>query len=543
MCIRDSIQNIWGKQIMLALFLVGSIFIIGFYHLMIFFLKREDRAPLFFALFCISIAIRTTILGEYAINFLIPGIPFEITRKGEMLLWLIALTSLGAFLKSMFSIDFSKKIFKIIIITVSILSAVILFTPARIYSYLSNPMMIITLITGIYYVATVVIATIKKRESALAFLIGVIIVMFTVINDILNATYVINTAILLPIGLLAFILSQSYGLSQRFALALETAENLKNKIQKDNENLSSILENTQNASSELVNLSNTLNSTTEGIQQEMASQGSNLEETSAAFEELTGAIESIADTASQQDNSISGNNKILENYIKSLNEITGAARNAEKMSSISREQTELSRKSLNDIINGMEGIKESSNAIGDITVLINEISEQTNLLSLNAAIEAARAGEHGRGFAVVAEEIGKLADRTIEQAKSIQSHIEKSVENVENETRIIMDSSKVIYKIGESVDNTSSAVTKILEQCVSQEQQANTILENLESISNGSTEITKATSEQKTTMNEVTQSVEFLNEIMNSVINKIDTLMESMKILQTEIDSLKNLSD
>jgi len=537
------IRNIWGKKFMLALFLIGSIFIIGLYHLIIFVLKTENKAPLYFALFCIAIAMRTFLTDERIILFLFPDLPLNITSKADLLLWLTAILNLSAFLKSMFSLDFSKKVFQAIAVTSVVLAAMILFTRPGIYSYLINPMMYATMLAGIYFLAIVIIAAKRKRQGGYPFLVGTMILMLTVINDVLNMLYIIDTAIIVPAGLLGFILAQSYGLSLRFSMALETAENLSVKIQKDNENLSSILENTRNASDELVTLSETLNNTVEGLQGEMTSQGTNLEETSAAFEELTGAIESIADTAHRQDTVISGNNKILEAYVQSLQDITEAARNAEKLSTTSRQQTDLSKKSLTDIMEGMETINESSKAIGEITILINEISEQTNLLSLNAAIEAARAGEHGRGFAVVAEEIGKLADRTIEQAKSIQSHIQKSVMNVENETQIIKDSSSVIYNIGEAVDDTNIAVTTILERCIQQENHAQSILENLESISNGSNEITKATSEQKTTMQEVTQSVEMLNEIMNSVLDKIDTLMGSMKILHTETEALKRLSE
>ena len=77
------------------------------------------------------------------------------------------------------------------------------------------------------------------------------------------------------------------------------------------------------------------------------------------------------------------------------------------------------QQAVNQTVEGMDAITESSEQISDIIELISDIAEQTDLLALNAAIEAARAGKHGLGFGVVADEVRKLAERVGKSSKEV----------------------------------------------------------------------------------------------------------------------------
>lgn len=161
---------------------------------------------------------------------------------------------------------------------------------------------------------------------------------------------------------------------------------------------------------------------------------------------------------------------VSEKNQRSLEKSTQIDDKAKNIMITSRENQLEVEKMIKDTSLGLKTAIEKSKAVEEITLLadsIKQITEQTNLLSLNAAIEAARAGEAGKGFSIVAEEIGKLAEQSNDAIKKIQSTtgiIVSSVEDLSHgsnemlsflETKILSDY-KTLVKIGE--DYSSDAV-------------------------------------------------------------------------------------
>jgi methyl-accepting chemotaxis protein len=113
------------------------------------------------------------------------------------------------------------------------------------------------------------------------------------------------------------------------------------------------------------------------------------------------------------------------------------------------------------VVTTMEGIRTSSNRIGEIIGVIDGIAFQTNILALNAAVEAARAGEQGRGFAVVASEVRALAGRSAEAAKEIKNLISASIVQVEAANQVVADAGATIQVIVGNAAQIDSIMNEI----------------------------------------------------------------------------------
>jgi methyl-accepting chemotaxis protein len=288
---------------------------------------------------------------------------------------------------------------------------------------------------------------------------------------------------------------------------------LKNSINEVGESLFKTISHVSESITSVSNAGDQISSSTEQMAAGVTEQGEQTSEVASAIEEMTRTIienscnAANASEVSQKPKQLAEDgSKKAEFSLKGMLKINEAANNAANIIGV---------------------LSQKTDQIGEITQVINDIADQTNLLALNAAIEAARAGEQGRGFAVVADEVRKLAERTTKATKEIAKTI-SAIQKESGNADISMQEAKASVDKGRKItEEVQSSLVKILE--------------STNTASNEINQVAISSEQQSISAEQISKNIEIINNVINESATGTQQIAREAENLRSLTDQLKEL--
>ncbi len=324
--------------------------------------------------------------------------------------------------------------------------------------------------------------------------------------------------------------------------AYHSIERSLNESQRNRESIERILVQTNDTAALLASSAEQMAAAAESFADNTQTQAAFIEEISSTVEELAASGENLFGVAQRQASATESVQLQMHSLHEVVTDVSEKTNSALSIRSDLNLSVEKSREEINAVQKVMMSAASKFDDMRDTVGVIDEISEKINLLSLNASIEAARAGDSGRGFAVVAHEIGKLADDTSNNLKSINILFENSHDEINLVSKKLQAFSEVLGKMIGQISAFGSSVDLIVQLTKKESALNEAAGESLKLVEQEASRILDFSAEQKEALNSIAKGISSMNEAMQQIVAGSEEMGATSKNLTSTAQNLMGLS-
>lgn len=527
---------------------------IGLYYLSLFLFNRKEMINLYFSLANIFLFIYFAQMG---LPFrIVAYLPFLLFAKYSLFLYF---TFLSLFFVSFFNV-FNYRLVKLVIVVLALVIGVVyaMNSGAAVEVYAAFDTALIP--GGIELLMMLGIAAysmMKKNTDAVPVFIGVLIGLGAAAYDFYFALSGVEPPFWLQgFGILIFNICMFEMLSIRAIRADRQLKASSVTIQKNAKVMEQFLGKVESVSLTVAEMSTTLDkaieASTESVRELIdgtdvisSSAGEQLEyvkETGESLGVLLSSSDSINDELNKQQLNVEETSHLVSEMLENISQITG---NLKKTSDFTEELSALTMKGEEAVLRStatVSSIHDDSKNIYQILSAITDISEETNLLAMNAAIEAAHAGKAGAGFAVVAAEIRKLAINTAGRTRETVEQIDSIINRIGDGYQANVEVKDLLTQIGQSTQTAVEQVKSVYLSIDEQRSASNAVQSTVESLRDVTGSIKTQTEKQKHKSRDMELKQNQLKESSARVYDSVKTMTKANENIQTALEKVRNIS-